>query len=40
MIFTTGVIAVTQSSRGGEERHTTPDWETLAPVYMGSREKQ
>lgn len=40
MIFTTGVIAVMQSLRGGGQMHITHDWETLAPAYMGSREKQ
>lgn len=40
MIFTTGVIAVTQISIGGGEIHVIHDWETLAPAYMGRREKQ
>lgn len=40
MIFTTGVMAVMQSSRGGGEVHITHDWETLAPAYKGSRGRQ
>jgi len=40
MIFTTGVIAAMQCSRGGREIHITHGWETLAPAYKGTWEKK